>query len=301
MLLGEKEFWLFGFFGLFFDSFFELKEFLKSISRTGGTFFHFPGDVPHDPLADPGRKVGAKFFQGCHLVLEVAGHDLGSRLAIEGVEASEAKVVEASDGIHVGAHVERFALELFRSHEVDGSEDSVAVVDGLDRWLGVELGEPEVDELDLKLSAREPSDHDVGGLEVTVDEVEILRGDECFLCLDGDFAEVFKDERAFFDHFVDGPASEELHDDVGAFFIDACVEDGDDMRVLDGGERGCFLQEVFDGFFLAVVSSVGEDAFDGDFAVQALIPGPIHCTHATLAYLSSYFVSIFWHGDSVKM
>jgi len=124
--------------------------------------------MPHNPITNPDREVLAEFLEGGDEVVEVGGHDGRGGIAAEGVEAGEAVIVEAAHGIHVGALIEGIALELLGCHEVDGAEDGVAVVDGLEGGLRGEFGEAEVDDLDLEFAAGEPDDHEVGGFEVAV-------------------------------------------------------------------------------------------------------------------------------------
>jgi hypothetical protein len=254
--------------------------------------------MPHDPIAHPGREIRAEFGDVGDGVLKVGVHDLRGIFPIKGVATGEAVVVDAAEWIHIGAFVERSALELLGSHEVDGTKDGVAVVDGLERGGGWELGEAEVDELDLEAAAGEPGDHEVGGLDVAVDELEVLGGDEGFLALDGHFAEVLHGEDAALDHFVDGASGEEFHDDVGAVFVNPGIEDGDDVGVLYRAEGGGFLEHGLGGLLLVFVPPPGEDPLDRDFAIQMAVEGSVHCTDSSLANLTTDFIAIVGHGSS---
>ena len=93
---------------------------------------HLARKMPHDPVTKPARKIGTVFAEGCDGVLEMGIHHLRCVFSIEGKNTSKGIVVDATDGIHVGALVERGALELFRSHEMDRAEDGVAMIDGLE-------------------------------------------------------------------------------------------------------------------------------------------------------------------------
>ena len=66
-----------------------------------------------------------------HSILKMGRHDQRGRVPTEGVDTCEAVVVDAADGIHVGPLVQRGALELLRSHEVDRAKDGVSVIDRL--------------------------------------------------------------------------------------------------------------------------------------------------------------------------
>ena len=134
-----------------------------------GSVVHFTANMPHNPITNPRGKVRPEFLEGGDGVGEVGSHDSWGGIGGKRVETGEGVVVEAAHRIHVGALVEGVALELLGGHEMDRAEDGVAVVDGLQGGVGGELGEAEVDDLDLELSAGEPDDHDVGRFEVAVD------------------------------------------------------------------------------------------------------------------------------------
>ena len=129
-----------------------------------------------------------------------------------------------------------------------------------------------------------------------------MGSDEGFLALDGDLPEIGQDEGALIDHFVEGLSGEELHDDVGAVFVHPGVIDGDDVGVLDGGEGGGFLQEVLGGLFLVFEAAFGEDAFDGDIAVKAFVPGFVDGADAALADFFFNLVAVVFHalGEAVS-
>jgi hypothetical protein len=146
--------------------------------------------MPHDPVAKPSREVGADFGDWSDLVLKMCGHDLGSRLSIERIGPGQAVVINAADGIHVGALVKRVSFELLGRHEADRSEDGVIVGNRLVRRSWQKFGESKVHELDVETSAGQPGDHEVAGLDIAMDQVSVLRCDESFLALKSEFAEI---------------------------------------------------------------------------------------------------------------
>ena len=62
-------------------------------------------------------------FDWRYAVIEVRHHYLRPRITIERMDAGENKIIDAADGIHVGAGVEFHAFELFRCHEKDRAKD----------------------------------------------------------------------------------------------------------------------------------------------------------------------------------
>lgn len=251
----------------------------------GGALWHLAGDEPHDPIGEPRGEVGSDFGEVAHLVLEVADHDFGAGVAGEGKVGGEDLVIDAAEGIHVGAGVEGAALELLWGHVEDGAHDGGLVVLGLERGGAGEFGEAEVEDFDLEFAAGEPDDHEVVRFEVAVDEAEVLGGDHALKGLGDDFLEVLDGEGAALDDLVESFALEVLHDDEGAEFVLADVVDGDDVRVLEGGEGAGFADEVLvEG--LEAAGSGWFDALEGDVAVELGIGGEVDFAEAAVSDFS---------------
>ena len=68
------------------------------------------------------------------MMLQVADHDFCRALPVKWMHASECVVVEATQGIHVSALIQRCALELLGSHEEDRTEDGISVFYRLQGW-----------------------------------------------------------------------------------------------------------------------------------------------------------------------
>ena len=110
---------------------------------------------------------------------------------------------------------------------------------------GVELGlvgteaagEAEVEDLDEAAVG----EHDVGGLEVAMEDAEVVGGGEAVGGLDAGGEDELEAGGAFGDELVEGLAGDVLHDDVGFFAVTAFgggladVVDGADVGVVDGG------------------------------------------------------------------
>ena len=216
-------------------------------------------------------------------MVEVGGHDLGPGLALERIPAGQGEIVNAADRVHVQAGVDRPALEQFRRHVEDRAEDRVVLFEVPGRGGGSEVGEAEVDDLGLEASGRQPVEHDVRGLEVAVDQAEVLGGDERFLDLEDQFAEIRPGERGFFDDLVEGLAAEQFHHHEGAVLVGSDVEDRDDVRMLERGEGAGFLLHLAGGFLALGVVVAGEDPLHRDLAFQGVVPGTIDGTKPALA------------------
>jgi len=166
----------------------------ESFLGAGGAVVGVEGDEVGDPVAEGGGKVGAEAVEVGVFALQVAGHDGGHALAVEGVVAGEGVEKDAAEGVEIGAGIEGAALELLGGHEVDGAHDRFSVGDGLDGGDVGEFGEAEVEEFEIEASAGQPVEHEVAGFDVAVEEVNLVGGDEGFEALFGDLEEVAFDE-----------------------------------------------------------------------------------------------------------
>ena len=229
-------------------------------------------------------------------MLQVRTHHFGSSFPPKRVDSGQGIVVHASHGVDVSALIEGRSFELLGRHEVNGSEDGVSMIDGLEGGFRGKFGETEVDQLHLEFSAWEPGHHHVGGLEVAVNDVEILRGNERLLGLNRNFAKVLQGEGSAFDHFIESAPGKQFHHNIGASFVHPCVVDRDDVGVLHGGERFGLLQEVFDGFILILEAAFRDYPLDGDIPIEAAIKGPIDGSDAPLSDLPLNFISVAVHG-----
>ena len=86
------------------------------------------------------------------MVLQVRSHDFDGVFTIEGVGAGEGVVENAAESIEIDALVDGNSFELFRPHEIDGAENAIGLVDGLEGGFGGEFGEAEINDLHLELT-----------------------------------------------------------------------------------------------------------------------------------------------------
>ena len=258
-------------------------------------------DVPHHPVADPLGNVVPKLIQWNHPVLEVGFHHLIGCAAGEWIVTGQCLVVDTTDGIHIRSGIEQLAFELLGRHEEYRAKDGVHGLDFL-AALGLrENGKAEVHYLDLKLAGGQPGEHQVAWFEIAVDQVKILSGDECFLCLQGQFAEVRPCEGGVRDDVVECFACDEFHHDVGAIFVAAEVVHGNDVRVLQGGEGSGFLEQLAGGLFGQAFFPARSDAFDGDFPIHFPVIGAIDGAEPALTDFSSDFVAILHNAFTGKL
>ena len=116
---------------------------------------------------------------GLRLLAQDGGERRHLGFAAEGLTAGEHLVEERAEGENVRPRVDRFALGLFRRHVGHGPDDEALLgprlfvaAEGhgrpgrIGRGVLGQLGQPEVEDLDAAVGR----DHDVGRLEVAVDD-----------------------------------------------------------------------------------------------------------------------------------
>ena len=104
------------------------------------------------------------------------------------------------------------------------------------------LGQPEVE----KLGAG-PSEHDVAGLQIAVDDAGAMRGLECRGDLTGVAQRLRERERSGGEPRGERVPVQQLHHDVVGAAVDADVVDRADVRVVEGGDRARLAGEAIAG------------------------------------------------------
>ncbi len=175
--------------------------------------------------------------------------------AMEGMAAGGKLIEDQAEGEDVGLDAGLAGDELLRRHVGDGAAASgvggarvgrVALAVGPG---GIELGlvrsqptgEAEVENFDEAAIG----EHDVGGLEVAMEDAQIVRGGEAVRDLDARRERELQACRSLGDDLVERLAGDVLHDDVGFFAVAgvgwsyAYLVDGADVGVVDGrGQPG---------------------------------------------------------------
>jgi hypothetical protein len=137
-----------------------------------------------------------------------------------------------------------------------------------------ELGETEVQQLRARRG-----EHDVGGFEIAVDDAMAVgavqrianfhRHSQCFVNWQGASPQPLRERRPL----------DVLHDDVVGFALAPHIEDGTDVRVTQTRQRcGFALESRLD---VRTIGDVHREDLDGHDAVEPMIAGPVHLTHAT--------------------
>ena len=100
-----------------------------------------------------------------------------------------------------------------------------------------------------------------------MDKIQILCCGQCFFRLYDDLAQVLPGDGVFFNHLIKSTAVDELHHHVGTIVIYSGIIDRYDVWMLNRGECSGFFEEVFGGFLLVFVPSIGEHALNGNLSV----------------------------------
>ena len=126
------------------------------------------------------------------------------------------------------------------------------------------LGESEIQDLDRAIGP----DHDVGGLQVAVDDADVVSGGERVGDLHAELDGIHDRDLAGGDHVAYGLAPNEFHDDgiAGTSSMSGChdVVDRDDVGVVEGRCRAGLLQEP--GAHIRRFGGRSDEDFYGDVA-----------------------------------
>jgi hypothetical protein len=144
---------------------------------------------------------------------------------------------------------------------------------------GLGAGEAEVEDADAAVVA----DHDVGGLEVAVDEAGGVGGGEALAGLAEHGGELGEGPALALEPGVQGHAVDELHGDVDLAAEGADLVDADDVGVRQPGHGLGLAQEAGAG---QVLAGLGVEQLDGDLAVELLVVGGIDDAGAAAAELA---------------
>ena len=144
--------------------------------------------------------------------------------AAEGMASADQLVEDQPEREDIGLHAGAAGDELLRRHVCDGAAARGVGRLGRGRratacagWVEVGLvpiepsGQAEVEDLDQAAVG----EHDVGGLQVAMEDAEPVRGGEAVGDLDAGGERELQAGRALGDHLVERLAGDVLHDDVG--------------------------------------------------------------------------------------
>ena len=208
------------------------------------------------------------------------GEQLGELgVAREGRPAGEHEVEDPAERVHVGATVDRVALDLFGRHVVDAAEE---LAGGSQAFLASgEPADPEVGQED-PLCTAVPLDQDVGGLDVSMDEALGVRRVEAA----GDAGQhpdgaggIQRPGRL--DQAAQVDAVDEPHRQIELPALLARVVHRDHVRVLDlRGEPGLALEALLEA---VVGRQPRRHHLQRSLAVECQMAGAIHNAHSPAA------------------
>ena len=142
--------------------------------------------------------------------------------------------------------------------------------------MTAELRQAEVEERGAR-----PGEHDVGGLQVAVDDAALVGGVEALGDLHGDLERRGERQGAAEDPLGERLALQVLHDQEGRAVVLADVEQGADARVGERRQGARLALEARPA--VGVRGQGGRQHLDGDGAVETGIPGAIDLAHPARA------------------
>ena len=209
---------------------------------------------------------------------EVHEHHLRGRVGLEREAAREQLEEDHADGVEIAAGVDRIAAALLGRHVVGGAADDARARDVGRADLGLHLREAEVDDLHEVAAGPHGLDDDVLGLQIAVNDVEVVGLGEGGEHLAEDVDDALEGERPL---FVDDAGqvfpAEELHDQVELRAALAEVDHADRVRVIEAA-GGAGLGDEADRRAL-VAEEVRVDDLHRDRASEGLLLGPIDAAH----------------------
>ena len=275
-----------------------LLELGAQFDRGLGALSGFLGEHAGEEIAHGFRQPG-EFVDGGRGV-EMMAHHLGEGAAEGGLGGEHVPEGDA-EGINVRSGVEFQLLELLRGGEMRGADKAGAGhgdFAGDDVFAAGRLGEAEVDDLYHQLLVL-VDEHEIGGLDVAMDELVFLRGIEGARDLDGDAqGEDGGQFAAAPDEGLDGLPLDEFHRIKISVALDAEMEDGADVAMpkLRGGPG--LADEALAGD--VAVDGAGVDDLQRDGAAEIGIEGLVGNAHGAAAELKERAILAAQHLVMIK-
>ncbi len=223
---------------------------------------------------------------------------------VEGVPPGGELVEDQTEGEDVGLDAGLARDELLRRHVGDrstaggvgGAGGRRGVLAGGTGRVKVGLvggeapGEAEVEDLDQAAVGQ----HDVGGLQVAMEDSQVVRSGETFRYLDTGRQNELEGGRTLGDELVEALSGNVLHDDVRLFGLASFgrglsyVIDGADVRVVDRGGKASLAElrrpHLLDGQVAAL------EQLEDDRPLQQGVVGEVHDSAAARADLTDEFI-----------
>ncbi len=211
---------------------------------------------------------------------QVHQDDLRGRLRLEGQPSRKELVENDADRVEVAARVERVAATLLGRHVLGRAAHDSGARDRRLRFLDLHLREAEVDDLHEVAAAAHRLEDDVLGLEVAVDDVEVMRFGERRERLSEHVDHAPERERpVLVRHAREVFAAQVLHDEVELAVVGlAEIDDRDRVRVVQSARRARLGDEARDRVLFAREVRVND--LHRDRATERRLLRAIHAAHA---------------------
>src|SRR6185295_18669470 len=202
----------------------------------------------------------------------------GGGEAADGQLAGQHLVEHDAQRVDVDAMVDILRrLQLLGRHVVGRPDGEVGL--GQLRGFGIDpLGQPEVGELD----AAGRVDEHVLGFDVAVDDPFLVGELQRLADVEGDLDRAVGHDPLLAQDVAEADALDELHHEEHEVPFNAVVEEVDDVRVVQAGERSGLPVEAEPEFLLGR-ERAGQD-LEGDVAVAPGFPGPVDDAHAAAGH-----------------
>jgi hypothetical protein len=230
-----------------------VRELGDQLPRTGVALLGRLGEQAVDHDLELGRQARVELAHPARLAVQDAVEHGARGRAGEGTLARHHLVEHRAEREEIGARVDRLAERLLRRHVGDGAErhararqlgrlvgPAVGVVGRRERRLVLgELGEPEVEHLELARGAHEQ----VRRLDVAMNDAALMRRVERAGHLHRQVDGLRDGDRAGLQQLLDALALAQLHHDERLAVVLLDVVDDADVRVVErGGELGLAVE-----------------------------------------------------------
>src|ERR1700733_319568 len=231
------------------------------------------GDRAHHGVHEWLRNIATVDRRRLRQIVHMGVQDtvLGLAAGIERRLPAQELVERDPEGVHVGAAIDSATEDLLGRH-VQWAADAGAGLGCAHRALP--LGNAEIHHLDDVV----PGDHQVGRLEIAMDDAGAMRSrDPAQRLFEERDTLVRRDRPPPPDQLLQALAVDELHHGDGCAVVHEVVEQQRDVRVIEGGLQARFLTEALDE--VRVVARLGAHHLDRDRPVEIQVERLVNDAH----------------------